>query len=147
MVGLPIALLGALLAAVPSHILPVCETPHGAAPMRCHWTGMMMIGFGLTFFLVGALLFFCRTNGVRTGLSAAALLLTATAGTVPDFLIGMCAAPAMACRTGTYPGVMAVLALTAAACAANLVYLRHLATRERHGDETSHHRSHRAEQS
>ena len=130
-VSLPIAALGLLLAALPFRLLPVCAVGPGASPMRCHWSGMMIAGFGATFLLMALLLFLFRNPGVRMGISAAAALLTITAGMTPTRLIGMCSAPAMPCRTGTYPAAMVATALIAMACLFNILYLRHTSRRER----------------
>ena len=136
-VSLPIAALGLLLTAIPLRLLPVCAVQHGASPMKCHWSGQMLAGFGVTFFLLALLLFACRTAGVRMGISAAAVLFAVMAGMVPAYLIGMCGAPTMPCRTGTYPAVMIVLSLIAAAGFFNILYLRHTNIRESRGHETS----------
>lgn len=138
-IGLPMALLGTLLAAVPTRLLPVCE-----APMRCHWTGTALAGFGAAFFLSGAPLFLCRDSGVRLGVSLAALLWAGLGIAVPTLLIGMCASPAMPCRTGTYPAALIVLALLAAAALIDVLYLNHLRTQEKGGDETADDIQHRA---
>lgn len=78
-VSLPVAALGLLLVALPLRLLPVCAVQPGAAPMKCHWSGMVLAGFGGTFFLLAVLLFVCRNSGVRMGASVAAILLTITA--------------------------------------------------------------------
>lgn len=145
-VSLPIAALGLLLAFIPGRILPVCAVARGAAPMKCHWTGMVLSGFGVSFFLVGALLFFFRDAGVRRGISVAAVLMAVLAGTVPTYLIGMCGSPAMPCRIGTYPAALIALALIALAGLANVFVLKDKVAQERRGNETAYDVSYSTEQ-
>lgn len=130
LVSMPIALFGLLLALVPGHVLPVCAVAALAPPMRCHWSGSVLAGFGTTFFAAGALLFLSRQAGVRTGISIMILPVAALAAMAPTYLIGMCRMATMPCRTGTYPAAMILLALVAASALFNILYLRHHDNRE-----------------
>ena len=141
----PIALLGLLLAAVPEWIFPVCGVHEGAAPMKCHWTGRIVTGFGAAFFLTGVLLFVCRDSGVRAGVSIMAVLMSVLAALTPSYLIGVCASPVMPCHMGTYPAIMVTLALVALCGTFNTAFLWTGFTRERSGNEATHDIPHSAE--
>lgn len=143
--GLPVVVTGMLLAAVPGHLLPVCAVRDGAPPMKCHWSGNMLAGFGWTFVALGILLFLCRSREMRQGISLASLALAATAALVPTHLIGMCASPTMPCRMGTYPAVMILLAMLALENVLNILFLRH--RQESLAHETAHNLHHSPEQS
>lgn len=141
----PLLATGALLFLTPTMILPVCEVQEGAAPMRCFWSGRVLAGYGATLFALGVFLYFCRTAAARAGVAASALMVAISAVLTPTFVIGMCRSPSMPCNTGTYPGALVVLALTAAACIAILFYLRRRITWEKRNDEASHHNANRPE--
>ena len=137
-VGLPVAGLGALLAFVPGHIFPVCAVAHGAAPMRCHWTGAALSGFGAAFFLLGVMLFFCGDAGARRGISLAVVVMAVLAGLMPAHLIGMCGSPAMPCRVGTYPAAMILLSMIALSGLANALVLKRVGAKETQAHEAAH---------
>ncbi|MDR1612373.1 MAG: DUF4418 family protein [Planctomycetota bacterium] len=145
--SLPVAAPGLLLAAIPFRLFPVCPVPHGAAPMRCYWSGSVLEGFGAAFFLVGVMLFFARSSDMRRGMCAAAVLLAVTAGMVPTHLVGLCASPAMPCRIGTFPAVMVALALIVMGSLFVIFYLGYIDARERRSHEAAHDIPNRQEQS
>ena len=121
---------GVLLALVPFYILPVCEIGGGMSPMRCHWTGSVLTGFGVFFVVVGTLQLPWRDNGVRIGISVMTVCAAILGGFVPAHLVGMCTSPAMPCRTGTYPAVMILLALIALTGTVNAVFLAYRLRKE-----------------
>lgn len=142
--SLPLAVAGALLAVVPGWILPVCTVEHGKTPMKCHWSGSMLTGFGWTFIAIAILLFFSRSWQVRLGIAATALLVVVTVALTPTYLIGMCAMPTMPCRTGTYPAALVLLAGIALINIGIIFFLRHYGKQESRSHEAPdnlHHRS------
>lgn len=122
-VALPIAVSGILLAATPFWLFPVCAVQPGAPPMRCHWSGVALVCFGVAFFIAAALLFLWRNAGARAGISAMAIVMAMTAWAIFAHFIGVCASPMMPCRTGTYPAAAILLALVVAAGAFNIVHM------------------------
>lgn len=119
--GIPTAVFGILLILVPARVFPVCPVAEGMHPMRCHWTAAALAGFGGLFLAAGVFLFLCKGNGVRVGLSVMAVCSAILGGVIATSLIGMCMNPLMPCRTGTYPAVMILLALTALAGLINIL--------------------------
>ena len=123
---------GALYAAVPHLLLPVCEYAaasvehampavmghaHAAesageqSHMVCFWTARAELGVGLLAICGGGLLLFARSVGLRLGVT---LMLAATAVTgalIPTALIGVCEQETMPCRAGTLPGLLLLSAL------------------------------------
>lgn len=128
--GLPLMALGLLLAFLPTNILPVCHVEEGAVPMRCHWTGRVLTGYGAALVALGALMFLCRTASMRAGVAASALVVAVSAALVPTHFVGMCQSPMMPCNTGTYPGSLVLLALAAVVSLATLFQLRYVMKRD-----------------
>ncbi|MCC8167213.1 MAG: DUF4418 family protein [Planctomycetes bacterium] len=129
--GLPLMAAGLLLAAIPTTILPVCDIRDGMAPMRCHWTGRALSGYGCAIFVLGALLFLGRNAGFRLGVAAAALVVCISAALVPTHFIGTCRSPEMPCNTGTLPGALVVLSLAGLVCLLSIFVLKRRITEVR----------------
>lgn len=122
--AIPTVVLGGLLALVPFYLLPVCGIRHDAPPMRCHWSGVTLATVGGALVLVAAMQFFFRARRARTALSAVATCLSIAAMLVPTWLVGMCGAATMPCRTGTLPAAIILLALAASANLAAFLFLK-----------------------
>lgn len=59
-------------------------------PMKCHWTAQAEIGFGITVFMLGMLLFFSRSRETRSFLGILGVFLGAFVILYPTVLIGVC---------------------------------------------------------
>lgn len=147
LLGAPVAVLGLLLAAVPNYLFPVCPFRAGAMPMRCYQTGLVLTGFGVAFFVIGVLFILCVSSRIRLGLSASAMLLAVAGALVPTHLVGICSAPAMACRIGTYPAAMIVLVLAGLAGCIDFLVIKYSGKEESCEHEAAHNRQYSVEQS
>ncbi len=115
---------GLLLAFLPTDILPVCEIRDGMSPMRCHWTGRALTGYGYAIFVLGIFLYLGRGAAVRIGIAAATFIVCLSAALVPTLFIGMCRSPEMPCNTGTLPGACIILSLAGLICIVAIVVLK-----------------------
>ncbi|MBE0428430.1 MAG: DUF4418 family protein [Thermoleophilia bacterium] len=116
--GAGVAALGALVAATPRYLFPVCEyfgvrmemqgrTDH----MHCFYTARASLMIGLIIGLIGIALFLSRRPETRRLLS---LVLAGSAGAVilvPTALFTVCQNPDMHCNHGTVP-LLIVLGIT-----------------------------------
>ncbi len=124
-----IAVLGLLIVLVPVCIFPTCakviETAAGGTvPMKCFWSGRAEIGVGLLILCGGVLLAVFQSPFIRIGISIMTALTGVLSLLIPTLLIGGCEMDTMPCRMTTFPAVIVLSILTAAAGAANALYLR-----------------------
>jgi hypothetical protein len=122
--GIGGVILGGLIALGPQYVFKICEqTGHHGGVTRCFWTGRAEIGVGALVAAIGAVYLLTRDARIRAGLSLAASLSGVLSLAVADVLIGVCEDANMSCRLAALPALNIVGILTAAAAAANALYL------------------------
>jgi hypothetical protein len=67
-------------------------------PMKCHWTGVAMLGAGAPLAVVGGSMFASKRKQTWRALSILGLVLGAVVILMPTVLIGVCANPTMLCN-------------------------------------------------
>lgn len=102
--------LGALIAAGPWTIFPVCES--GNSSMLCHYTAEAEIAIGSMIALFGLVLLFVNNSEslIIIGVGEAALGIWAIL--IPTYLIGICGSNFMECNTTGAPALMLFGGLT-----------------------------------
>jgi hypothetical protein len=68
-------------------------------PMKCHWTGVAVLGAAIPLVAVGGFLAFSRRKETRRVLSLLGVLLGVIVILLPTRLIGVCANAAMLCNS------------------------------------------------
>lgn len=124
-----VVFLGGLLAVVTQFLLPPCsawiETASGMhIPMKCHWSGQMVVSLGLFIVFEGILLGMMKSVFARLGLSLVVIVTAILTMAVPTVLIGVCAGGTMPCRVGMLPAILVVCVLLLLVGLGNVFYLR-----------------------
>jgi hypothetical protein len=127
--GIAVAVLGLLIALVPTCIFPTCtqviETVMGGTvPMKCFWSGQAEIGLGFLILCGGVLLIFFKSPHARIGVSCMTALAGLVSLLIPTLLIGGCEMDTMACQMTTFPAIIILSVLTVVVCAVNVCRLQ-----------------------
>jgi hypothetical protein len=111
--GIPVVVLGLLIAAGPVTVFPVCPVMMEMI-MRCHWTAQAELGVGIIIAILGLLSVLIESQQVRLGLSIAIFLNGIFALLIPSVLIGVCPGAHMHCRTLSLPALVILGGITVA---------------------------------
>jgi hypothetical protein len=116
---------GGLLALGPQYIFRICGLIPDGVIMRCHWSGQAEIGVGGLISVFGILLFISKNPEYRVAYSVSAVFSGFLALLIPNYLIGGCMHPGMACRTTAFPAITVISLLVIIFFAGNAFYLRY----------------------
>ncbi|MDR2400367.1 MAG: DUF4418 family protein [Deferribacteraceae bacterium] len=116
---------GGLIALGPQYLFRLCGLIPGGAIMRCHWSGQAEIGIGALIAVLGIFLIISRNPAYRAAYSVSVALLGVLALLIPNFLIGGCSHPEMACRTTAFPALTVISLLVILFFTGNALYLRY----------------------
>ncbi|MDR0842197.1 MAG: DUF4418 family protein [Acidobacteriota bacterium] len=114
--GIPVVLLGILVAIGPRTVFPVCggwEDPS----MHCHWTALAETGVGGVLALLGLGLLLCGRDEFAAALHWAVFLNALLALLFPVALTGVCPGTGMSCRLLTLPALVVLSSLLMASSA------------------------------
>jgi hypothetical protein len=118
--GVSAIVLGAIVAAVPHYIFPVCQyygmlmqTMNGMyVPMKCYWTAMAEVGLGALIVVTGIVLIVSKQTETRRALGFVLAALGVVVALVPTYLIGVCPTLDHPCHAGTQPALILLGGIT-----------------------------------
>ncbi|MBR4493617.1 MAG: DUF4418 family protein [Clostridiales bacterium] len=121
--GIAIAVLGLLVALIPSVIFKVC--PAMEMVMKCHWTGRVEVALGIASLILGALVAVSREKAFSAAASVASAINGVLVILVPTVVIGVCGSPDMNCNAATRPAlIIAGAFIIAAGISDAVLYLK-----------------------
>ncbi|MDR2105639.1 MAG: DUF4418 family protein [Deferribacteraceae bacterium] len=114
---------GGLLSLGPQYIFRVCGLIPDGAIMRCHWSAQAEIGVGGLIFALSIFLFVSKNPVSRSAYSVSIALTGVLALLIPNYLLGGCMHPEMACRTTAFPAITVISILIILFFSGNALYL------------------------